>query len=70
MLAIRYVLVPKFCEASGYSVKAVRRKIEDGVWIQGRQYRKAPDGHVLIDLENYNKWVEGNLCLEAEKARG
>lgn len=56
---MRYVLIAKFSELTGYSDKAVRRKIEDGVWIQGVHYRRAPDGHIIMDLEGYAKWVEG-----------
>jgi hypothetical protein len=55
----RYVQIRRFCELTGYTEKAVRRKIEDGVWLAGRQFKKAPDGHVLICLEGYERWVEG-----------
>lgn len=55
---IRYVLLSKFEELSGYTTKAVQRKIEDGVWVEGQQYRRAPDGRVLVDLQGYMKWVE------------
>lgn len=54
----RYVRLPLFEAITGYSEKAVRRKIEEGVWVEGRQYRKAPDGHILVDLEGYHAWVE------------
>lgn len=47
----RYQLIPKFCAESGYTDKAVRRKIEEGVWLEGREYRRAPDGHIVIDAE-------------------
>lgn len=55
----RYVLISKFCVESGYTEKAVRRKIEEGVWLQNHHWRKAPDGHVLIDVEGIERWVEG-----------
>lgn len=55
----RYVLIPKFCDLVGYTDKAVRRKIEEGIWREGHEYRRAPDGHVQIDLEGYERWVEG-----------
>lgn len=58
---IRYVLIPKFCAESGYTEKAVRRKIEEGAWVEGRQYRRAPDGRLMIDVEGVEKWVEGQL---------
>lgn len=53
-----YVLVAKFCEKTGYTEKAVRRKIENGRWTEGHHFRRAPDGHILIDMEVYRKWVE------------
>jgi hypothetical protein len=55
---VRYVKPLKFFELTGYSVKAVERKIEEGVWREGREYRKAPDGKRLLDLDGYEKWVE------------
>jgi hypothetical protein len=57
---MRYVRLKLFAEQSGYTEKAIRRKIEDGIWIQNREYRKAPDNSIVVDVEGYNKWVEGN----------
>jgi hypothetical protein len=57
---VKYVLLPVFCAITGYTDKAVRRKIEDGIWRQGKHYRKAPDGHITMDLQAYYKWVEGD----------
>lgn len=44
--------------ATGYSVKAIQSKREKGVWIEGREWFKAPDGRVLISLRGYNSWAE------------
>lgn len=55
-----YVRVSKFAEETGYTVKAVRRKIEDGVWLEGKHYVRAPDGTIHIDMEAYKKWLEGS----------
>lgn len=55
---IRYVLIPRFCELTGYSETAVERKIERGQWRLGKEYRIAPDGRRLIDLEGVEQWVE------------
>jgi hypothetical protein len=65
---MKYLLIPKFCAESGYSDKAVRRKIEEGVWIEGQQFRKAPDGHVMIDVEGVERWVEGQQ-VQSSRAR-
>lgn len=56
---MRYVRIKLFAEQTGFTEKAIRRKIEDGIWVQNREYRKAPDGAIMIDVEGYNRWVEG-----------
>lgn len=55
----RYVRIPVFCACTGYTEDAVDAKIRRGVWIEGKHYRRAPDGHILLDLEEYYQWVEG-----------
>lgn len=57
-LPVYYVRVPIFCAATGYSKDAVDAKIRKGVWIEGKQYRRAPDGHILVDLRRFHEWVE------------
>ena len=54
----RYVRLNRFELLTGYTEKAVRRKIEEGIWLEGREFRRAPDGHILVDLLGYEKWVE------------
>lgn len=44
---------------TGYSAKAIERKIERGDWAEGKQYRRAPDGRLLVDMKGYERWVEG-----------
>ncbi|KIG08599.1 excisionase [Caballeronia concitans] len=53
-----YVTVSLAAVITGLSEKAIRRKIEDGKWREGREYRRSPDGGVFIDLRAYEKWVE------------
>lgn len=55
---VRYVTPAKFEELTGYTVKAVERKVESGAWREGREFRRAADGRILVDLEGYEKWVE------------
>lgn len=55
---MRYLLIPEFCAQSGYTAKAVRRKIESGVWHEGHEYKRAPDGHIVIDTYAFEKWIE------------
>lgn len=56
---VRFVQLHRFCELTGYTEQAVRKKIAEGVWIEGHEYARAPDRHVLIDLEGYARWVAG-----------
>lgn len=51
--------LPLFCQETGYSEKAVQRKIEDGKWTEGEQYVRAPDGRILVDIDGFNKWALG-----------
>lgn len=60
MSDVRYIQPKRFQELTGYTVKAVERKIASGVWREGHEYRKAPDGRILIDLEGYYRWVESH----------
>ncbi|MBK1688883.1 excisionase [Rubrivivax gelatinosus] len=53
-----YVRIPLASRITGYTEKAIRRKIAEGVWRVGKEYRKAPDGSVLISIAGYARWVE------------
>jgi hypothetical protein len=50
--------VPLAAAPTGLSEKAIRRKIENGKWIEGREYRRAPDGGIFISMTGYQQWVE------------
>ena len=54
----RFVTVGLFATISGYTANAIRMKIHKGVWIEGREYRRAPDGHILIDRDGVQRWVK------------
>ena len=58
VLPARYVLLPLANALTGYSVKAMERKIERGDWQEGKVWKRAPDGHIMIDMVGYQKWVE------------
>lgn len=55
----RYVLLPLANAITGYSVKAMERKIERGDWLEDHVWRRAPDGRILLDVLGYQRWVEG-----------
>jgi hypothetical protein len=60
---MRYVRVKKFAELSGYTEKAVYQKIGKGVWLEGKHYRRAPDGNILLNTEEIERWFEGDQAL-------
>lgn len=55
----RYVLLPLAQSITGYSVKAMERKMERGDWQEGKVWKRAPDRHICIDILGYEKWIEG-----------
>ena len=58
-MPLNYLTIDKFSEASGYTKEAIRSKIKRGQWLEGREWKKAPDGRNLISIEGYEQWVEG-----------
>lgn len=56
--AAPYVTIPLAAAITGLTEKAIRRKIEDGKWIEGREFRRSPDGGVFISIKGYQQWVE------------
>lgn len=56
--AAPYVTIPLAAVITGLTEKAIRRKIEEGKWVEGREYRRSPDGGIFISLKGYQQWVE------------
>lgn len=54
----RFVTVDKAAALTGLTAKAIRRKIEDGVWIEHHQWVRGPDGRIYIDVQGFTKWVQ------------
>jgi hypothetical protein len=53
-----YVTIQLAAAITGLTEKAIRRKIEDGKWIEGREFRRSPDGGVFISIKGFQQWVE------------
>jgi hypothetical protein len=51
-------LIPTAAIALGTTPKAIRRRIEDKVWREGREYYRR-DGRIWIDLKGVARWVRG-----------
>lgn len=58
---MKYVKLQKFCQDHGYTVPAARAKIAEGVWLEGIHWVKAPDGAIMINDREVEKWVEGKF---------
>ena len=61
----QWVLIKRFAEITGYSENAVRHKIKGGIWIEGRVWRKAPDGRIFVNLGEFERWVESDALVRA-----
>jgi hypothetical protein len=58
-----YVVISLAAVVTGLSEKAIRRKIEEGIWVEGREYLRGPDGHVYISIKGFTQWVEAGSML-------
>jgi hypothetical protein len=61
MKSLKWVTVKKLAELTGYSDPAIKQKISRGQWPEGLLWRKSPDGRIHVNLEEYQKWVEGTF---------
>lgn len=52
-----YVTIALAAALTGLSEKAIRRKIEEGIWLERQEYIRK-DGHVFISMRGYDRWVE------------
>lgn len=53
----RRVLLPLAAQITGLTEKAMRRKIQEGKWLEGREYLRDPDGRLWVDIEGVMRWV-------------
>lgn len=64
---LRYQTIPKFAELSGYTAGTIQSKIWDGIWRDGQDWQRAPDGRILVNVDGYHRWVEGASALQVVK---
>lgn len=55
--AAPYVTVALAAAITGLTEKAIRRKIDDGKWLEGAQYVRSPDDGIFISLKGYEQWL-------------
>lgn len=65
----KYQTVRRFAAESGYTERAIYAKCEDGTWLQGEVWIRAPDGRKLISVEGYEEWVESGQASEQRQGR-
>lgn len=54
---LNLITAKKLADLSGYTEGALRKKIHDGIFVQGVHFLKSPDGRIHFDLQEYEKWV-------------
>lgn len=59
-----YVTVHLAATLTGLTEKSIRRRIEEGRWLDGREYRRAPDGGIFVSMKGYSSWVEKTTALQ------
>lgn len=55
--AIKWVKLKKFCQLTGITELAVRKKRYTGKWGE-KIIKPAKDGMLYVNLEEYYKWIE------------
>ncbi len=66
---INWLTIKRFSELTGYSEKAVRAKIDEGVWLKNHVWCKAPDGRILVSIRGYETWVEGQAFAQLAQSQ-
>ena len=56
--AASYVTIKLAAAITGLSEKAINGKIVEGIWLEGKEWRRGPDGPRYISLRGYAAWVE------------
>lgn len=54
----RYVTIKLASVVLGPSEDAIRKRIARGYWREGKEWKRAPDGSIWVDLRGHEKWVE------------
>jgi hypothetical protein len=57
LVTSRFVTIELATQVTGLSVAGIRGKIRRAQWVDGKHYRKGPDGRIYIDLQAYEQWV-------------
>lgn len=58
---MKWVKPKRYYELSGDTEDAVQKKIARGVWLEGVQFKTAPDGCRWFNTEAIDQWVENGV---------
>lgn len=64
---MEWVTLQKASAETGYSVPALRAKINRGQLQEARHWVKAPDGRVMIHLPSFFDWINSNTTIIGNK---
>lgn len=67
-LAPRCKLTEWTALAFGLTVKAIRRKIEDGKWMEGCEYHRDPEGGIWLDVKGITTWAGKGPVLKSARS--
>lgn len=62
--ASRYVRIPLAAALTGLTERAIEKKIHDGVWLEGREYKRK-GREIYVDMKGFEKWVEQELAASS-----
>ena len=57
--AARFVTIEMCAAITGLTRSAINKRMGRGYWIEGRQWRRAEDGRIWIDMQAVERWVQG-----------
>lgn len=54
----KYITLQKLSDLTGYSHYAIYGKVKTGVWLANKHWKKAPDGRLMFNILEVEKWIE------------
>jgi Putative excisionase (DUF1233) len=59
---MNWVLIKKLYGLSGITENASYAYIKKGKWLEGKHYKKAPNGRIFFNTKEIEKWIEGKAA--------
>lgn len=54
----KWVRAKHYAKMTGITESAIAQKRQHGVWREGVEWKRAPDGNVMINWQAIDQWVE------------